>query len=502
MTAPRICCAGIGVDRTTLLANVAASAGGFRTLGIGPGDCVALLMRNSVAFVEITLAVGRVGGFAVPINWHFTTAEIAVLLEDCTPRVILVDAELVSALPSGWTERAHVIAVHGEPTPAMPEALTYAPWRDAAAPYRGEPQASPGSIVYTSGTTGRPKGVRRLPPTAGQQRAMQQVRAKLYRSSAEDRVLIPGPLYHAFPNQLATHAALHAAQVEIMARFDAEELLGIIERERITSIGLAPIMFIRLLRLPQAVRSRYDLSSLRWAIHAGGPCPQDVKRAMIDWWGPVIAEYYGGTETGPLTLCTSAEWLAHPGTCGKPVEGARIRIVDPSGGDAPSGEAGEIFGRLDPYPDFTYHNDPDKRRSVGLDDLVSLGDVGYLDADGYLYLCDRLRDMIVSGGVNIYPAEVEAALLALPGVEDCAVIGAPDEEFGEAVVAFVVSRGLEGAALRRDLRGQVAGFKIPRDFVMVPTLDRDASGKLRKHDLRTRYLASTRSEFGQVEERS
>jgi len=440
-------------------------------------------MRNSIAFIEITLSVGKLGAFAVPVNWHFTPAEVDMLFEDCAPRAIFVDEDLRANVPPKWFADARAILVGTDKASS-----DYAIWRDASPEYAGPDCPAPGSIVYTSGTTGRPKGVRREPPTAEQQVAMRAVRSSLYNTNANSRVLIPGPLYHAFPNQFALHGAMTTEHTEIMPRFDAEAMLATIEREKITSVALAPIMFVRLLRLPTEVRQRYDLSSLRWAIHAGGPCANDVKQAMIDWWGPIIAEYYGGTEVGALTMSTSEEWLAHPGTCGKPISGVELRIVDAEGRDVPQGEPGEIFGRLWAYPDFTYHNDPDKRRQVGLGDLVSLGDIGYQDEEGFLYLCDRARDMVVSGGVNIYPAEVEKALFALPGVEDCAAFGIPDPEFGETLVAFVVCDGLDGDQLRTSLRALIAGYKVPKVIVRVATLERDASGKLRKHLLRQHYI--------------
>lgn len=489
MTAQRIQCGDKGIGRADLLDRVARTAGGLARLGIARGDCVALLMRNSVEFVEISLAVGRLGAFAVPVNWHFAAPEIAALFDDCTPKVVFADADLAGVISPEWSHRVPIVRIDTAQREFAGDHV-YAHWRDGAAPFTEAPRPSPGSIVYTSGTTGRAKGVKRMPATPTQQHAMRAVRETLYHAGAEDRVLVPGPLYHAFPNQLAMHAPLNAAHLEIMPRFDTEELLRLIERERITSLGVAPIMFIRLLQLPQEVRDRYDISSLKWVLHAGGPCPPDVKRAMIDWWGPVVAEYYGGTETGPLTLCTSAEWLERPGTCGRPIAGARILIVDADKREVACEVQGEIFARLDPYPDFTYHNDPAKREEVGLGDLVSLGDIGYRDADGYLYICDRVRDMIVSGGVNIYPAEIEGALLALPGVWDCAVFGIPDQEYGEALVGYVVGDGLDVVMLRQELRERIAGYKIPRTLRIVPSLARDPLGKLRKGELREQFLGA------------
>lgn len=480
--------AGSAISRATLLDQVERTAAGLVALGVTPGERVALVLPNCAEFVEISLAAGRIGAFVVPINWHFKAGEIAYLLQDSAPRALFVADTLAASLPADWHGRLPVFAVTSPAGPAtsLPD---FAAWRAGFAPCDLPRQLAPGSIVYTSGTTGRPKGVQRVPATIEQQARMQALRSAMYHITPDSRVAVPGPLYHAFPNQMALHAAMVAEHLEIMPRFDPEEFLALVERERITSVGLAPIMFVRLLRLPEATRRRYDLSSLRWAIHAGGPCAADVKRAMIDWWGPIIAEYYGGTETGPLTLCNSAEWLAHPGTCGKPVLGAELRIVGPDGMDVPRGTAGEIYGRLHDYPDFTYRGDPAKRAEVALGDLITLGDVGYQDEGGYLYLCDRVRDMVVSGGVNIYPAEVEGAIFGLDGVDDCAVIGVPDAEYGERLVALVSGTGLDPDALRQQLKDRIAGYKVPREIVIVPALERDASGKLRKAALRDRFLA-------------
>nr|WP_245405823.1 AMP-binding protein [Sphingobium sp. Sx8-8] len=486
MSVEVIRCGAAALDRATLDANVARITGGLEKLGITQGDRVALLLKNSIAFVEISLAIGRLGAFPVPINWHFAAVEIDVLLKDCDPAAIFVHEDLGASLPESWKQDRRTMFVGADDAPSP-----YASWRDGSDLFNGPDRQAPGSIVYTSGTTGRPKGVKRCPPTPEQQASMRAIRSDLYRMDASSRVLVPGPLYHAFPNQFAIHGVLTAEYTEIMPRFDAEAMLATIQRERITSVALAPIMFVRLLRLPAETRQACDLSSLRWALHAGGPCADDVKRAMIDWWGPIVAEYYGGTEVGALTLCSSAEWLDRPGTCGKPLEDVEFRIVDAEGVDVARGEAGEIFGRLRSYPDFTYHNDPAKRAEVGLGDLVSLGDIGYQDEDGYLFLCDRARDMVVSGGVNIYPAEVEKALFAIPGVADCAAFGVPDPEFGEMIVAFVVGDNLDADGLRKRLRETIAGYKVPKLIRQVETLHRDASGKIRKHVLRDQFLAAS-----------
>jgi long-chain acyl-CoA synthetase len=491
MTNATLKCGDHVVEGYRFDANVAQVAGALHARGVAAGDRVALLMRNSIEFLEITKGVGWLGAFPVPINWHLAPGEVLTILDDCEPKLIFVDEAIRSSIPQGYASEVVIVAPDGDDLPTRRDnEPDYGHWRDEAMPHTGAAQAAPGSIVYTSGTSGQPKGVQRQQPNALQEVQMGALRSELYRLNSETRALIPAPLYHSFPNQFAVHAAANAAFLETMPRFDAQEMLGIIEAERITTVILAPIMFVRLLRLPQHVRSAYDLSSLQWALHAGGPCGDDVKKAMIAWWGPIISEYYGGTETGPLTLCTSAEWLDRPGTCGRPLANVELRIVDAKRKAVPQGDPGEIFARLWTYPDFTFRNDPGQRAEVALGDLVTLGDVGYQDAEGYLYLCDRARDMVVSGGVNIYPAEVEKALISLDGVEDCAVFGVPDEEFGEAVVGFACGTNIDGNELRAALRGRIAGYKIPGKIIVVPTLPRDPSGKLRKSALRERYLTA------------
>jgi len=276
----------------------------------------------------------------------------------------------------------------------------------------------------------------------------------------------------------------------LLARFDPVALLELIERERLDTMFMVPTMFIRLLKLPDRVRRRYDLSSLRFVIHAAAPCPHDVKCAMIDWWGPVINEFYGSTESGAVTLATSGDTLAKPGTVGRAVAGAELCIVDDAGRILPPGEVGEIFTRFAEMPDFTYHNRPDERARIDRDGFITSGDVGYLDREGYLFLCDRKRDMVISGGVNIYPAEIEAVLHAASGVKDCAVFGIPDAEFGEKLMAVV--EPLEGSALstealRAHLRRHLADYKVPRIIEVARDLPREDSGKIFKRRLRDPY---------------
>ena len=345
-------------------------------------------------------------------------------------------------------------------------------------------------MIYTSGTTGHPKGVRRNAPTARENEINEMLRTLVYGAMPGARCLLPGPLYHSAPNSFGLRAGRLAELLVLMPRFDAEMMLRIIAQERIGTMFIVPTMFIRLLKLPEPVRRQYDVSSLRHVIHAAAPCPADVKRAMIDWWGPVIWEFYGGTENGPVTLASSEDALRKPGTVGPPSPGAQIRIVDDDGNPLPTGSIGEIYSRIEGYPDFVYHNMPEKTAEVIRDGLITCGDVGYLDEDGYLFLCDRKRDMVISGGVNIYPAEIEAVLHTMPGVQDCAVFGVPDAEFGEALMAVVEPRpgvALDVAALRRQMASHLADYKIPQHIEIRNGLPREDSGKIFKRRLRDPY---------------
>jgi long-chain acyl-CoA synthetase len=298
---------------------------------------------------------------------------------------------------------------------------------------------------------------------------------------------VVGPIYHSAPNAHANVSVNIGANVAVMPRFDPEALLALIQDKRITHLNMAPVMFNRLVKLPQSARDRYDLSSLRFVAHAAAPVSPPVKREMIEWWGPVINEYYGSTEMGNVTFCTAQEWLAHPGTVGKPMPNTIVRVVDEQGNDCPVGVPGEVLGRNLGAVDFTYHGDEAKRRRAEKFGLISPGDIGYFDADGFLHLCDRSSDMVISGGVNIYPAEIEAILLKMPGVADCAVFGIPDDEYGEALCAVVQpqeGQEIDPREVKTWIRGQLAGFKVPREVQFSAALPREDSGKIFKRKLR------------------
>ncbi|MEW6642987.1 MAG: acyl-CoA synthetase [Pseudomonadota bacterium] len=488
-------------------ARALAIAGGLARLGVGAGDCVCILMRNDIAFLEASYAAMTLGAYAVPVNWHFKLDEVAYILKDTATRVLIGHADLLNALRDAIPDSVTQISV---PTP--PEILQtytidpallapphgaedYERWIAAQAPYAGDRRPPPQSMIYTSGTTGHPKGVRRNAPTPDQIAASEAMRAKIYGLKPGVRALLPGPLYHSAPNAFALRAGRLGGALVMMPRFDPEEFLRIIQDEQIDNIFMVPTMFVRLLKLPEAVRKRYDMSSLRHIIHAAAPCPAEVKRAMIEWWGPVIYEFYGSTESGAVTFATSEDALSKPGTVGRIFPGAEIRFLDDAGDALPPGHVGEIYTRIKANPDFTYHNQPEKRAEIDRNGLITSGDVGYIDADGYVFISDRKRDMVISGGVNIYPAEIEAVLHGCAGVHDCAVFGIPDEEFGEALMAVVEPQAgvtLDIDAIRKTLAAALAGYKVPRRIEVQHDLPREDSGKIFKRRLRDPYWAAAK----------
>jgi long-chain acyl-CoA synthetase len=480
----------------------------LESLGVAKGDGVALYLRNDLAFFEASFGAGLLGVYPVPVNWHYTPDEAGYLLRDSGVKLLLIHADLLGPIAAAIPDGLKVVVV---PTPSeirvayglSDDPPTTLPlWNDlldAATPLARDPEVAPSTIIYTSGTTGRPKGVWRETFTPEQAAATAAMLAWSYGyiDVVEGRgdpgaivTAVIGPVYHAAPNAHSSFSIRIGANVVIEPRFDAEGLLALIEAKRITHLNMVPIMFNRLLRLPDTVRAKYDLSSLKFVTHAAAPCPPPVKRAMIDWWGPVINEYYGSTEMGNVTSLTSEEWLAHPGSVGRVMPGVDVRVIDDDGNDVPAGTIGEVIGRGRNAAEFTYRNAPEKRAAMEKAGLITPGDIGYFDADGFLYLCDRKNDMIISGGANIYPAEIEAELHKMAGVADCAVFGIPDAEFGESVMAVVQPMPgvrLDSDALRTDLRRSLAGFKVPRRIDFAESLPREDSGKIFKRKLRAPF---------------
>ena len=488
------------------VAERAARAGtGLARMGIGTNDCIAVFLRNDFAFIEASVAAGLVGAYVTPVNWHNSIDEAGYIFRNCEAKAIVIHADLLRKIGEALPPGVPVLVVPTPPevvenydvSPAdarVPDGATeWYSWLAQFPPRTEGPDEPPGSMIYTSGTTGRPKGVRRLPPTPEQAAIGQQMMATIFGYAPwADRpeeivAMAGGPMYHSTPNGWAGAFFRLGANMVIMPRFDAEEMLRLIERYRVTHLLAVPTHFVRLLKLPEEVRRRYDVSSLRFVMHGAAPCPIHVKQDIIKWFGPIVSEHYGGTETAAVTYCDSAEWLAHPGTVGRALPNAQVRILGENGEELERGATGEVACRLMDYPDFTYHGDDDKRRKADRSGLIALGDVGYLDNDGFLYLSGRSSDMVISGGVNIYPVEIEAELHKMPGVRDCAVFGIPDDEFGEQLCAFVQPQ--DGATISADdvknfLRGRVAGYKVPRRIEFRDELPREDSGKIFKRKLR------------------
>jgi long-chain acyl-CoA synthetase len=459
----------------------------LRARGVRAGDGLALMCSNRPEFVAVYAACLRSGLRLTTVNWHLTADEAAYIVTDCEAKVVVADArfaavasDLVPALPAGTVR----IAVGGD-IPGFErydEMLAGLEGGDIEDPVIG------GTMLYTSGTTGRPKGVyrSRRPPTSAAVLA-------LFDPRPGDVHLCTGPLYHAAPLafSLGIPFAL-GATVVLMDGWDASSTLELVERHRVTHMHMVPTMFHRLLSLPESERRARDVSSLRFVLHGAAPCPVHVKRRLIEWLGPIVYEYYAATE-GTATWVDPATWLSRPGTVGRLVPPDIVRIVGPDGEELPVGEPGIVYIKAPESGRFEYFKDPDKTAETYRGDYFSVGDVGYVDEDGYLYLTDRTANVIISGGVNIYPAEVDAVLLEDPRVGDAATIGVPDDEWGEIVLAVVepapgVAPSEELAAqLIETCRNRLAHFKCPRRVEFVDELPRHDNGKIYKRLLRERF---------------
>jgi len=493
--APRVRCGDQSLTHAEVRANAAQIASGLASRGVCNGDRVAIVMRNDIVFPQITMGAGLLGAVAVPINWHWKGEEIEYVLNDSGAKVAVVHAEFAGLVANILPEGTHLVVVaDGSSAPEIDGSTRLEDWLATQPAWVGVPSVPPSSMMYTSGTTGRPKGVLRR--QAARELAQERVQVVLqgFALQPDMRTLIPAPLYHTAPHMHMVFALQAGIDLTIMPRFDAEDLLRTVERERIEHIQCVPTMFIRLLQLAREIRDRYDVGSLRAVVHAAAACPPSVKRDMIDWLGPIIHEYYGGTETGVVVACDTEEWLAHPGTVGKPLADAEVRVIGQNGAELPRGEIGQLYIKPPScQPPFAYHGATAATEMFldGHEDFVTIGDIGYLDDDGFLYITDRASDMVISGGVNIYPVEIEHCLQQLDGVVDSAVFGIPDPEFGERLVAHV--QRLPGATITLEdvvehLRASLAGYKLPKTIVFDPDLPRDESGKLAKRRLRNQYL--------------
>ena len=461
--------------------------------GIGEGDVVALLMRNSPQMLELMLATRLLGALWCPINWHFKTDEVQYILDDCQAKAFVADADLLHALAQLRLAAIPAFVNPGDTASATTSAAALPDWqqaRDLASEYQGAAHPPRGAMLYTSGTTGKPKGIRRAPASSEQIARGQAVLRQVLGFAPDMRALVNAPMYHSAPNSYSVGASLENAVLFIEQHFDAQDTLRLIERHRITHAYLVPTMYVRMLALPAAVRQHYDLTSIRFVASTGSPCPPQVKRAMIEWWGPVIHEAYGSSELGYMTLLNSTDALRKPGSAGQPLPGVEMAILDEQGQALPSGQVGLIHVHQPAYADFSYIGNDAARHDMERAGLKTMGDLGYLDEEGFLFIVDRASDMVISGGVNIYPAEIEAVLHLMPGVADCAVFGIPDAEFGEALAAVVQPRPgteLDATQVIAYLKPRLAGYKLPREIDFVSTMPREDTGKIFKRKLREPY---------------
>ncbi|SMP51256.1 AMP-binding protein [Noviherbaspirillum suwonense] len=464
---------------------------GLHALDCGPGDTVAAMLRNSPQYVALTLACRRAGLYLASVNWHFKALEAEHILTDSSARALFVDADLLEQIAGGIPGHVAVVTVAGNAAAAPAHAQDWTAFGAGLPPMPARAGLVHSAITYTSGTTGKPKGVRRIPPAPGDFASAErfaQVMDIVY--GRGDVAFLAAPIYHSAAMSYLGHFSNLGATLVLEPRFDAARTLALIEKHRITHAYLVPTMYQRLLALPPEARARHDISSLRQVASTGSPCPAPLKQAMIDWFGPIITEAYGSSEAGYTTFIDSADWQRHPGSAGRAMPDADVRILDEGGGALPAGEIGLIHVRQRALSDFTYVNRPEARAAIERDGLVTLGDMGYLDEEGFLYICDRKADMIISGGVNIYPAEIESVLHTMPGVADCAVFGIPDAEFGEALAAAVQplpGAQVDAAAVQSFLRERIANYKVPRIVDIHQQLPREDTGKIFKRKLRDPY---------------
>ena len=466
----------------------------FSSIGLKRGDHIALLLENHPRFFQVCWAAQRSGLYYTPISWRLQPDEVEYIVNNCEAKVFITSAaraEVVEQLVDRMPNVAHRFSIGGHIAgfDDWDSALVGMPTQPLAEQWEGV------SMLYSSGTTGYPKGVKRpLPEQRFGEAAMPNLLQALYGASEESVYLSPAPLYHAAPLGFTMGCLRQGVRVVVMEHFDAQLALEYIEQYQVTHSQWVPTMFVRMLKLPEEVRARYDVSSMRAAVHAAAPCPVPIKEQMIEWWGPIIYEYYAGTEGNGFVQLNSEEWLAHRGSVGRPLN-CELHICDDDGNELPAGEPGTVY--FGGGGTFEYHNDPEKtagsRHHAG---WTTLGDVGYLDDEGYLYLTDRKHFMIISGGVNVYPQEAENVLITHPEVIDVAVFGVPNAEFGEEVKAVVQPADMDRAnpelalELMDYCRERLSHIKCPRSVDFRAGLPRHPTGKLYKRLLKDEYWAA------------
>lgn len=466
----------------------------FRSLGLQPGDHVAIIAENRMEIIEAYWAALRSGTFITVVNRHLTVRESSYIIHDCDASVVLISAGLRVAeeLNEACQDIPHRISV-GD---ALPGADEYEAVLASASAVKPDYEPRGDDMLYSSGTTGNPKGI--LPaikdqPVEHEDVPLVQLFTQLYGFDQDSVYLSPAPLYHAAPIRFVMTTHSRGGTVVVMPKFDPETALSYIEECKVTHSQWVPTMFVRMLKLPQEVRDKYDVSSMKAAIHAAAPCPIEVKQKMIKWWGPVINEYYAATEANGITVLNSEEALAKPGSVGRDGLMGIAHIVGPDGEELPAGEVGTIYFEIEENREpFVYYKDDEKTKGTRHpvhERWTTTGDLGYLDEDRYLFISERKSFLIISGGVNIYPQEIENQLALHPDVRDLAVVGAPDEELGEIVVAYLevedhVRPGEELAEeIREWLSDKLARYKIPREFRFINEVPRTPTGKLVKRKL-------------------
>jgi long-chain acyl-CoA synthetase len=456
----------------------------IRAHSVGPGERVAMLSGNRREMFEVFLAVSHTGVLVVPINWHFSADEVEYVVENSGSKLLFVDP-------------AYAANAAGVKVPTLAFGSTYETAMAESSDDEPDDQSMGGVMFYTSGTTGRPKGVANsafaagVPPEVYELMAAGMVNIGF---PAKGRTLLCGPGYHSAQWAFSFFPLIGGSSIVMQHRFDPAEMLELIDRHQITNVHLVPTQFVRALRTDEERKRAFDGSSLQLVLHGAAPCSPEVKRQMIEWWGPKVTEYYGATEGGVVSLITADEWMARPGSVGKPMSNMTVRIVTDDGVDAGPATPGVIHVRNAMGSDFEYLGEPEKTAEAhSVAGFFTLGDIGYLDDEGYLFLSDRKIDMIISGGVNIYPAEIEGVLTGHPAIVDAAVIGVPNEEFGEEVKGVVQlapgvtwSPELQGE-LDAFLRSRLAGYKVPRTWDVIDAMPRSEAGKLLKRQVRAPY---------------
>lgn len=460
----------------------------LQAAGLRPGDAVALLSSNRCEFIEVLLATQRSGLRFTPVNWHLSKAEADYIIDDCEAKVLFVEARFLNEQWASLSATGPLCISIG-PNENAP--LEYTDWLSGYSADDVETPTHGGVLLYTSGTTGRPKGVLRRAPEL----ILPQWDGTFadYRHDS-DVQLCCGPCYHAAPLFFDIRwPVASGVQIVLLDKWDSESVLSLIQEHRVTHMHMVPIMFQRLLALPSNVRAHYDVSSLRRVFHGAAPCPVETKREMIDWFGPVLFEYYAGSEGGPGVLISSEEWLEKPGSVGRIVDPDLLRIFDHDGQPVAPGEEGEIFHKIDEENPFEYFKAPEKTAAQQKNGYFTLGDVGRIDEDGYLFLTGRTAECIISGGVNIYPSEIDQVLIAHPAIADVCTIGVPNKEWGEEVLAVV--QLMPGVEASDDLKQSILNFaaerlsrfKCPRSVDFVDDLPRLPSGKIPREKVRAPY---------------